>query len=171
MKTTTSLYDATTASFIRTSGAMKSVMDKSRKYFGDEGTDPDSILPMSLYPDMRPFIFQVISIFIHSMDTLRALESGVFEPKIPQLDPTFNGLALALERNCDNLGEFTPERVNALDLGGELRLERGDMIGKHEFVFARAIPNFYFHATTAYDILRMNGAPIGKRDFLGIEPE
>lgn len=167
---TIDLYEATTASFIRTSRAMKSVMDKSQDYFEKEGTDPDSILPMSLYSDMRPFIFQVISIFVHSMDTLRALESGVFEPKVPQLDPTFNGLAVALDRNCINLEEFTPERVNKMDLDGEIRLEQGDMIGKHEFVFARAIPNFYFHATTAYDILRMNGAPIGKRDFLGIQP-
>ena len=112
MRTTIDLYDVTTASFIRTTQAMTSVMAKSRKHFEDEGTDPDSILPMSLYPDMRPFIFQVISIIVHSTGTLHALESGIFEPKFPQLDPTFDGLIKALEDNCIQLEEFTPGRVN-----------------------------------------------------------
>ena len=165
------LYDITVASYIRMSDAMVSVMEKSRRYFQSEGKDPDEIIAMGLYPDMWPFTMQIIAMVVQSTDALRALDSGVFKPKFPAFEPTFVGLQALLADNNRRLDDYTREWMNALDLTEGVRMETGDIVKKYDYLLANAIPNFYFHTTTAYDILRMNGAPIGKLDFLGGIPK
>ena len=90
-------------------------------------------------------------------------------PSWPDNEATFADLRARVQKALDFLATIKPEDVNGSEdremvltyRGNETRMRGEDML------FNRSLPNFWFHYTTAYDILRSNGVPIGKRDFTG----
>ena len=118
---------------------------------------------------MFPFAFQIWSVAHHSLGAIRGIEAGVFTPPppIPTLD--YAGWQTVVGDARETLAAMTPEAVNALE-GKELVFKFADFQVPFEavgFVLSFSLPNLHFHATTAYDILRMKGAPLGKRDYTG----
>jgi hypothetical protein len=165
---TTSLYDSTVTNFVQTLGAMEGFLAKGLTHFKENKVDPNEIVETRLYPDMLPFRFQVISTVHHSLGDIRGAQSGEAAPPGPStLD--YAGLQALVASTIKELQALKPADVNGL-AGKDVTFKVRDMklpFTAEGFLYSFALPNFYFHATTAYDILRMKGVPLGKRDFMG----
>jgi hypothetical protein len=164
-----SLYDASVAHYLQILGAVGSFLEKGLVHFREQGVDPEEIVETRLISDMQPLRFQIVSVAHHSRGAMEAARSGVFVP--PTVGPGLDYAALqALVSEARNeLGALTPEAVDAL-IGRDVLFKIGDRtlpFTAEGFLMSFSLPNFYFHATTAYDILRHKGVPIGKRDFMG----
>jgi uncharacterized protein len=164
-----SLYDATVANYLQILGAVGGFLEKSRTHFQEKAIDLAEIVESRLTPDMLPLRFQIVSVAHHSRGAMEAAKTGVFVPPSGKADLDFAGLQALLTEARTELSELTPETVNALG-GRDVTFKLGDRalpFTAEGFLMSFSLPNFFFHATTAYDILRHKGAPLGKRDFMG----
>src|SRR5262249_28916741 len=122
-----------------------------------------------LYSDMLPFRFQVISVAHHSQGALAGAKAGEFRPPSAVESLNYAGLQALVADAQASLKALTPAEVNALE-GKDVIFHLGSrqMPFKAEgFLMSFSTPNLHFHATTAYDILRSKGVPLGKRDYMG----
>ena len=164
-----SLYDISVASYLQTLRAVSGFLAKGRTHFEASETPLDEIVETRLRDDMNPFRFQVVSVVHHSLGCIRGLQRGSFSPPDFGEDLDYAGLEQLVTDAAERLQEFEPDAINALE-GEPLKFstQRFELnFIAEKFVMSFSLPNFYFHATTAYDILRMKGAPIGKLDFIG----
>lgn len=164
-----SAYAAAFPGFIQTLTALSAVIDKALAQAEARKIQPDVLLSSRLAPDMLPFTRQ-IQLACDFVKNAAARVSGGENPKFPDEEKTFEELK---ERIAKTLAFARSVDQAALDsgLGKDVTFPRGPsatVTMKGETYLTRfAVPNFYFHATTAYAILRENGFDIGKRDFLG----
>ena len=163
---TLSLYDVSVSNYLQTLGAIAAFLDKAHAHFRDHNVALEEVVDTRLYPDMLPFRFQIQSVVHHSAGAIEGIQQGVFRP--PQDLPLHNYQELqALVASArETLQKVAPQAVNAR-AGADMVFEiRGTKVPftAEGFVLSFSLPNFYFHATTAYDILRSKGAPVGKRD-------
>jgi uncharacterized protein len=164
-----SLYDATVANYLQILGAVGGFLEKSLMHFQEKRIDPTEIVQSRLTHDMQPLRFQIVSVAHHSRGAMEAAKSGVFTPPSAKLDLDYAALQALVTEARDELSVLRPEAVNAL-LGRDVTFRVGDRalpFTAEGFLMSFSLPNFFFHATTAYDILRHKGAPLGKRDFMG----
>ena len=164
-----SLYDATVANYLQILGAVGGFLEKSLTHFQEKGIDPAEIVQSRLTHDMQPLRFQIVSVAHHSRGAMEAAKSGVFIPPSAKPDLDYAALQALVTEARDELSVLRPEDINAL-LGHDVTFKVGDRalpFTAEGFLMSFSLPNFFFHATTAYDILRHKGAPLGKRDFLG----
>jgi len=164
-----SLYDATVANYLQILGSVGGYLDKSLTHFKEKGVDPATMVEAKLAPDMLPLRFQIVSVAHHSRGAMEAAKNGVFSPPSAKPDLDYAGLQSLVSGARDELAALKPEAVNAL-LGRDVTFKIGDRalpFTAEGFLMSFSLPNFFFHATTAYGILRNNGAPLGKRDFMG----
>jgi len=164
-----SLYDVSVASYVQMLTAMEGVLEKGRSHLVENGQDLDDLVATSLYPDMLPFRFQVISVAHHSMGTLKGLAAGEFSPPDGYGEPDYEGLQALVGEAKAYVESLHRETVESFEgkpvifrLGGNELPFTGE-----NFIMSFSLPNLYFHAATTYDILRMKGVPLGKRDFMG----
>ena len=164
----TSLYDATVGTFQQILAAAEGVLAKGRDHCEANGIDLNDVVGMQLIDDMLPFRFQVISVVHHSLGALQGVEAGVFSPpRMSELD--YAGLQGLVSEALAGVGQYSRETVAALE-GKPMEFRMGSLVmpfTAENFLLTFSLPNFYFHATTTYDMLRMKGTPIGKRDFMG----
>jgi uncharacterized protein len=165
----TSLYDMSVANYLQTATAIAGCLDKGLAHFASKGTDTNEIVEAKLISDMLPFRFQIVSVAHHSLGAVEGLKKGVFEPpgRVEALD--YAGLQKLLAATVEGLQRVDPAEINALQ-GRDVVFRVKDRqvpFTAESFVLSFSLPNFYFHAATAYDILRAKGVPLGKRDFLG----
>jgi hypothetical protein len=164
-----SLYDFSVASYLQTLGGVAHFMDKGLSHFAANNIDPSEVVETRLFPDMLPFRFQVQSVWFHSLGALEALKSGTFRPPSQFEQHDYQGLQKLIADTRDTLKKMTPAEVNAFE-GRDVVFQFRDNklpFTAEGFIQSFSLPNFYFHAATAYDILRMKGVPLGKRDFMG----
>jgi uncharacterized protein len=164
-----SLFDASVVNFVQTLEAVNLFLEKARIYLEGNGQDPDDIVERRLYTDMRPFRFQIVSVAHHSRGALEGIGKGLFSPEMGRPDLTYQALQQIIRDAHDVLVRTPRDTVNAM-IGLPVLFKAGDLelpFAAEDFLMSLSLPNFYFHATTAYDILRNNGVPLGKRDFLG----
>ena len=164
-----SLYDLSVPSFLQTLGATAGFMERGLAHCTAMNIDPQEIIETRLYADMLPFRSQVALVAHHSLGAIEGAKNGVFSPpaSMPGLD--YQGLQKLLADTREALQKLTPAEVNALE-GRDVVFQMRDLklpFVAEGFLASFSLPNFYFHATTAYDILRTKGVPLGKRDFLG----
>lgn len=162
------LYDATVASFLQTLGAVDGFLAKGAEHFRAKNIDLASIVETRLYEDMFPFRFQVLQTVAHSIGAIDGVRKGVYTPS-PAAELDYAGLQKAVKDAREALTKITADEVNGFT-GRDMRFEFRDRnipFTAENFLLSFSIPNFYFHAATAYDILRMKGVPVGKRDFMG----
>ena len=164
-----SLYDLSVASYLQSLGAVTKLLEKARAHCHDNAIDLNEIVETRLFPDMLPFRFQLVSVAHHSLGAIRGIEAGVFRPppSVPDLD--YAGLQQHLADARAELEKLDRKDVDGLE-GRDVVFEIGDRkvpFTAENFVMTFSLPNLYFHAATAYDILRMKGVPLGKRDFMG----
>jgi uncharacterized protein len=163
-----SLYDVSVPVFTRGLGALDRLIGKAEEFAATRKIEPAVLLQARLAPDMFPFARQVqIATFFAGSGAARPI--GQEPPVHPEEEPSFATLHARIARTVAYLqgldrAAFEGAELRAFDLtlGGEDYSFTG-----LTFLTHAALPNFYFHVTTAYAILRHNGLEIGKRDFLG----
>jgi uncharacterized protein len=164
-----SLYDATIPSYLQLLAAESALLDKAQSFCTEKSLDPDSLLQARLAQDMHPFVYQVKSTKVHSIGAIEALRTGTFSPDLTTPPPTFAGLKAQVEAAITALKAIEPSEMDGF-VGRDMRFvfgERQIAYTAENFMLSFSQPNFYFHMTTAFDILRWKGLPIGKRDFIG----
>jgi len=165
-----SLYDASVLSHLQTLDAAQGFLQKGLDWCKENGVDPEAVVEARLHDDMRPLRFQVQQVAFHSAGAIAAMRSGVlvFSGDRPQHD--YAGLQALIAQAAADLRALDPAEVNGWE-GKDVAFRvpgRDDRVFTAEgFLLSFSLPNFHFHATTAYDILRMRGVPLGKLDFMG----
>jgi hypothetical protein len=166
---TITLYDAVVPSFLQTIGAVQGILERGLAHCRETGLDPEALVETRLAPDMQPLRFQLVSVAHHSAGALDGVAKGTFSPPT-DLGPLDYAALQALVADAKaRVSATTPEQLNGL-AGADLDFRIGDHslpFIAQDFLLSFSLPNFYFHVTTAYDILRTKGVPLGKRDFMG----
>lgn len=165
----TTLYEATVARFEQTLTATAGFLAKGREHFESEGVVLDDIVESRLHPDMAPFRFQVVSTVHHSAGAVEGAQSGQFAPPPASDGMDYAALEQKVQDALAAVRGMTAETILSLE-DNPLVFTLGEQkipfrVGN--FLLSFSIPNFYFHSTTTYDILRHKGVQVGKRDFLG----
>ncbi len=170
----TKLYDLTVGSYTQVLEGTVSFLEKGLKHCESEGINLTDVLDCVLYEDMQNFYFQVMSLNHHSVKTIEALSSGEFAPPMHAFNhkPTEDDFERLIAVTKESVAFMHGQSADEIDdLAGKtivFKLGANEMpFTTENFVLSFSLPNFYFHATTAYDILRMKGVKIGKMDFLG----
>lgn len=166
---TISLYDASVGSYLQLVPAVSALLDKAATHFGAEGVALDELPDWRLHETMLPLRFQVASVVHHSVGTIEGMRSGIFSPPAYDAKLGFTAMRASLDEALATLGALQAEDVNAL-AGKAMEFVMGDLrlpFSTENFVLSFSLPNFHFHATTTYDILRHRGLPLGKRDYMG----
>ena len=163
-----SFYDTSVGTYTQIVEAAVNFLAKGQEHCESNGIALPDVVETRLYPDMSNFHFQVVCITHHSLGALRGMVGGEFSPPdYPETD--YAGLLSMTRETLDALQAMSAEEVNAL-AGQRMVFKLGGNeipFTNENFLLSFSLPNFYFHTTTAYDILRMQGVPLGKRDFLG----
>ncbi len=165
----TSLYDFSVANYLQTVAAIGGVLERGAKHCAEAGTDPNALTGVRLFDDMAPLSFQIVSVAHHSVGALEGVKSGVFRPPSATPPSDYAGLQKMVADAQAALKALTPDEVNSWE-GKDIVFHLGEMqlpFTAEGFILSFSLPNFYFHSTTAYDILRMKGVPLGKRNFMG----
>jgi hypothetical protein len=166
---TTTLYDLSVPTFLQTVRAVRGILDRTARHCDGTGARPDDLVEARLFPDMAPFHFQIECVANHSVWGLEGMRTGAFTPPALVGSIPFSELQALVARTEASLEAFTPDAVNGWS-GKVLDLRIGPRnlaFTSETFLLSFLLPNFYFHAVTAYDILRTQGIPLGKRDFEG----
>ena len=164
-----SLFDTTVTNYLQILNATEGVLAKGKAYCEENGIDIGEIVEMRLIDDMNPFRFQVISVAHHSMGALKGLEAGEFSPPAGYGEPDYAGLQELVNQAKSTVESYDRETVESFS-GKTITFKLGNNelpFTAENFVNSFSLPNFFFHATTTYGMLRMKGVPLGKLDFIG----
>jgi uncharacterized protein len=164
-----SLYDATVPTFQQTIGAALKLLDKAEAFCAETGLEPAEMVNAKLADDMLPFGYQVKSICAHSAGAIKGVHAGVFSPDMTPWPKDIAGLKTALTSALAEIDAVSPGDLNGV-VGHDMAFVMGERrmdFTAEDFLMSFSIPNFYFHATTAYAIMRSKGVKIGKMDFMG----
>jgi hypothetical protein len=162
------MYQASIPAFVQMLNNISAIMDKAEAHARSREIDPEVLLNYRLAPDMLPFVRQ-IQIAADLAKGAAARLAGVEVPKHDDIEKTFADLKARLGKTVAFVQSFKPT-----DIDGSEDREINLTLGEHTMSFKGqpylvhfVMPNFYFHCTTAYDILRHCGVELGKRDFIG----
>ena len=165
---TISMYQVSIPRFVHMLQNLVAILDKAEAHAEARKIDPATLPNARLFPDMLPLASQV-RIACDGANGVATRLSGVTGPTFADDEKTLADLKARIEKTIAFLKTIKPGQVDGTE-GKELTVKVGGQDTKFtglQFLLARAIPNFYFHVSTAYDILRHNGVEIGKRDYLG----
>jgi hypothetical protein len=165
----TLVHDLAIATMLRSLKNLDAVVGKAEAYVAaDKNLDEETLVRARLYPNMRPFVFQ-IQVATDTAKGAAARLSGRPVPSWPDEEKTFADLHARLGKAIEFLSGFTPADFDGAE-ARPIELKVGprtlEFTGA-SYISTFVLPNFFFHVTTAYAILRHNGVPIGKADFLG----
>ena len=162
------MFDSSIPVFTQFLNALSAILKKAEAFCEAKKIDPDALLTARLFPDMFPLRRQVQLACDFAKGAGAGL-AGIPVPSFPDEEKTFAELQARIAKTLDFLGTLKKEqfadaasRTVTLKIGGQDMNFPGATYLRHF-----ALGNFYFHLTTAYDILRHNGLEIGKRDFMG----
>ena len=164
----TLLYQATVPVFQQTLGALEAIIEKTVAHAAAHKIDSAVLLGCRLRPDMLPFVRQC-QIVCDNAKNMAARLAGVEPPRFEDNEASFDDIKARIRKTLDYIATVNAEDIEA---GADREIvfpvgpNKMKMKGM-DYIFHFALPNFYFHFTTAYGILRHNGVDIGKRDFLG----
>jgi hypothetical protein len=164
-----SLYSALVPAYLQILEGLSGLLDKAESFCSEKGIAPGQIIEARLAEDMLPFAYQVKSTAVHSLGAIEGVRRGVFRPDTTEPPDSFAALKTRIAETRAGLQAVAPGDLDGF-MGRDMRFSFGERhidFRAEDFLLSFSQPNFYFHATTAYDILRWKGVPIGKRDFLG----
>jgi hypothetical protein len=167
-----SLYEATIPTFLHTLNNLKAILEKAVAHAEARKFDANVFVTTRLFPDMLPLSRQ-IQIASDAAKGAAARLSGTEPPKFEDNETTMAELLARIAKTVDYLQTFKPEQfAGADDRIITIKTQRATLNFKAaDFVRHWALPNFFFHVTTAYGLLRHGGVEIGKLDFLGNVPQ
>ena len=163
-----SMYQASVPVFIRTLTMLSNILDKAAAFAEAKKIDSAVLVNARLAPDMFPLSRQV-QIATDNAKGCAARLAGIDPPRYEDTETTFPELIARLRKTVDFLATFKPAQID----GSEertitLTMRHGTLVFPGQtYLLTYALPNVYFHVTTAYAILRHNGVEVGKQDFLG----
>jgi hypothetical protein len=168
---TISLYDATVPSFLQHLRALDGIVAKAEAFCAAGHASEADLLDLRLAPDMAPLTTQLKWARTHSLKAIEGVKAGTFSPDMSEAPATLAAHRANLAEAIAGLETLSAAEVEALG-GGDVVFTIPQMnlsmpFTAPNFLFSFALPNFFFHVTTAYDLLRGAGLEIGKRDFLG----
>jgi hypothetical protein len=162
------MYQASVPAFVQMLNNLSAILNKAEAYAASRKVDPEVLLNYRLAPDMHPFVRQ-IQIAADLAKGAAARLAGVEVPKHDDTEKTFADLKARLTKTLAFVQSFKPT-----DIDGSEDRDISLTLGEHTMKFKGqpylvhfVMPNFYFHCTTAYGILRHCGVELGKRDFIG----
>jgi hypothetical protein len=165
---TISMYKVSVPIFVQHLTALSTVLAKAAAHAEAKQIDPAFLLGMRLYPDMYPLTRQVQQATSHPIRACSAL-AGAEMLNLPNTETSFSELEARLANTIDYVKGFKPAQIDGTE-NKEVVLKFGSTERKFSgqgLLLNFVLPNFYFHCTTAYDILRHCGVELGKRDFMG----
>jgi uncharacterized protein len=166
---TLSLYNATVPSFQQILSSVAGLLDKAEAFCAETGMDPAALVDAKLADDMLPFGYQVKSVDTHSIKAIEGVRAGVFSPNMDPWPKDLAGLKTLIAGTKAAVDALTADEVNGF-VGKDAAFvfgERRMLFTGEDFLLSFTMPNFYFHATTAYAIMRAKGVKIGKLDYMG----
>ncbi len=165
---TISMYQASIPRFVNILGNLSNILDKAQAYVDAKKIDTVTLTTYRLFPDMLPMTTQ-IQIACDTAKGVVARLAGVEIPVYEDNEKTLADLKARIAKTVAFIQTVTPGQIDGTE-DKEIVIKRGDKETHYkgmQFLLGHALPNFYFHVTTAYNILRHNGVEIGKRDYLG----
>ncbi|HEX8309996.1 MAG TPA: DUF1993 domain-containing protein [Chthoniobacteraceae bacterium] len=164
-----SLYDAVVPSNLQILTSIDALLSKAEAFCAEQARAEADLIDARLAPDMLPFGYQVKSCAAHSFGGIEGVRAGTFSPDMSPWPTSFAGLHQVLQSAITNLKAMDRDAIDALADGDTQFAFRDTKMPFNgaNFLLSFSQPNFYFHATTAYAILRAQGMKLGKRDFLG----
>ena len=165
---TISMYQASVPRFVNILGNLSGILDKAQAFAEARKVDDTVLTAYRLYPDMLPLTKQV-QIACDAAKGVVARLAGVDIPVHEDTEKTLADLKARIARTIAFIQTVTPAQIDGTE-EKEIVIKRGEKENRYtgmQYLLGHAVPNFYFHITTTYAILRHNGVEIGKRDFLG----
>jgi len=162
------MYQASVPRFVNILGNLSNILDKAQAYADSKKLEPSTLTAYRLYPDMLPMTTQ-IQIACDAAKGVVARLAGVEIPVYEDNEKTLSDLKERIAKTVAFIQTVKPGQIDGTE-DKEIVIKRGDKETHYkgmQFLLGHAVPNFYFHVTTAYNILRHNGVEIGKRDYLG----
>lgn len=166
-----SMYQVSVPAFVQMLSALSGVLEKAEAHAGARKIEPAALLNDRLFPDMWPLVRQVQIACDFAKGVVSRL-AGIEPPMHEDTEKTFGELQARIRKTLDFIQSFKPEQID----GSEQRKVTIRLGGKpvtfdgQPYLINFALPNFYFHCTAAYAILRHNGVELAKRDFIGKVP-
>ena len=162
------LYQISIPVFIKHLNGLAGCLKKAQALYAEKKFDEASLLSYRFYPDMFNFARQIQAMSDHAKGCT-ALLAGMEAPKYEDNEKSLADLIARIEKTVGFLKSVKPAQIDgAEDKAITIKMRDRELNMKGiELLLNRSLPNFYFHATTAYDILRHNGVEIAKRDFMG----
>ncbi|MGH8782962.1 DUF1993 domain-containing protein [Paraburkholderia sp.] len=164
-----SMYQASVPVLVRGLTNLQTILGKAQAHAAEKQIEPIALTGARLFPDMLPLGRQIHIVTDNAKGCASRL-AGTDAPKYDDVESTFDELIARIEKTVAYLKEFTAAQID----GSEervvvLKMRAGAVeFSGLEYLLNFALPNFYFHLTTAYDILRHNGVELGKLDYLGM---
>lgn len=165
---TLSMYQASVPRFVNILGNLSNILDKAQAHIDAKKIDDATLTTYRLFPDMLPMAKQV-QIACDGAKGVVARLAGLEIPVHEDNEKTLDDLKARIAKTIAFVQSVTPEQIDGTE-DKDIVTKRGDKETHYkgmQFLLGHAIPNFYFHVTTTYNILRHNGIEIGKRDYLG----
>jgi uncharacterized protein len=165
---TLSMYQASVPRFVNILGNLANILDKAQAHADAKKLDAAALASFRLFPDMLPMTKQVQI----ACDTAKGAAARLANIEIPSFEDneaTLADLKARVAKTVAFLQTMTPGQIDGSE-DKEIVLKRGDKETRYtgtQYLLGHALPNFYFHVTTTYNILRHNGVELGKRDYLG----
>ena len=164
-----SVYDLSAPVFRQYLAALADILAKAETHCASGALAEAEVIGFRLYPDMEPFAFQVRQALVHSAAIVAVLRGQPYpRPAVPQ---TLRDCRSAVDAAVAYMDAATPADLS-LDPGADVGLNEppGATMTASDFLLRLSYGHFFFHLTTAYDILRHLGLPLGKDDFIGAAP-
>jgi len=164
-----SMYQATAPGFVHILTQLKQVLKKGEDYAAARKVDPLVLTGSRLFPDMLPLNRQ-IHIATDQVKFCMSRLAGTEAPKFDDTEKSFEELQARIDKTIAHIQSFKPAQIDGTE-GKSIEIKPANGNPRRyqgmNYVFDSVYPNFFFHVTTAYAILRHNGVEIGKADFLG----
>lgn len=164
-----SLHAAVIPPFRQMLGTLATLLDKAEAWAAERGIAEADILEARLAPDMFSFAYQVKSASVHSIGAIEGVRRGSFSPDRTPPGESFAALRSQLQSTRAAIDAIDAAEIETL-IGRDMRFVIGQYHADYvaeDFLLTFSLPNFYFHVTTAYALLRAQGVPIGKADYVG----
>ncbi|MGQ7958101.1 DUF1993 domain-containing protein [Pseudomonas sp. SP16.1] len=163
-----SMYHASIPVFLRMLGNLAAILDKAEQHALDHKIAAEVLLNARLAPDMYPLTRQV-QVASDAVKGCAARLAGIEVPSFADTESSFAELQARIGKTCEFLRSVAPEQLDGSE-GRAVSLSFPGLelkFGGQDYLLNFVLPNFYFHLSIAYAILRHNGVPLGKMDYLG----
>lgn len=163
------LHEALIPSYRQYLSGVRAMVDKAENFANENDMPASELFEAKLADDMWPLPFHIRSVWVHSKMALDLVPTGEFSPDFKTLPQNWDEMRAMVDDALEGIEQVSVEYLEAIadkqldfKLGGKVIWQ----FTVQNFLLSFSQPNFYFHATTFYDILRMKGLPLGKRDYL-----